>query len=674
MIAFGVMAGCWAAGAVGALALRGRRWAAFVGAAGAVAGGVAGAVAAAGALASSSPAAWSAAWRVPAGALALRLDALGAVFLLPVAVLGALGGVYGVAYMRGHEPARSAGGSYAAYDLLLLSMALVVTAADLVLLIVAWELMTLSSWALVVQHHETADARTAGVRYLVAGHLATAALLLMVLLFAVANGGFAVAPLSPAGGVPASLVFGLALVGFGTKAGVVPLHVWLPDAHSAAPSHVSALMSGAMITMGFYGLARFLPLLGAPPAWWARLLLAFGAAGAVGGVAFSLAQRDVKRSLAYSTVENAGLATLAMGVGLLGTSLHAPVLAALGWTAALLHLWNHALAKGLLFLGFGAVAQGAHSRDLDAMGGFLRRWKSVGAIVVLGAAAIASLPGLNVFVSEWLLLRALLAGIVGLNGIDRAALLTALGALAFAGGLAVAGFTRLVGVALLGHARTPAAAGAAEPGWTMRAPMLLLGAGCVGIALDPGRVVRALAGAARLAAPGSDAGAAAGALAPLAALGPALVALVAAVLLARAAAGGRARRRYAETWGCAYAFPEPSMQYSSTSFGGGLTSVLQPVLRVRTARRTVPAEGGGAAGAAGGGGSAGALWPVAVAWASTIGDRALDGVYRPLFAGVDRAAAWLRGRHRARVTTSLVYMVATIVVLLALLFLPGWGA
>jgi hydrogenase-4 component B len=654
--------GFWGIGALGALLLRHRFAAAVVGAAGAVGGGLAAAVCGAAAVAG-APRLWAAAWPVPGGAFALRLDPLAAVFLLPIAVIGAVAAVYGVAYQRDHASGRSRGASFAAYNVLLLSMAIVATADNLVLLLVAWELMTLSSWALVVEDHHDVGVRVAGIQYLVAGHLATAALLLMALLLATSNQSFAIAPLGSHAVAPAGTLFALALIGFGTKGGIVPLHVWLPDAHASAPSYVSALMSGVMITMGFYGLARFVPLFGVPALWWAYLLVILGAAGAVAGMLFALPQRDVKRALAYSTVENAGLATLAMGVGILGTALHDPLLAALGWTAALLHLWNHALVKSVLFLGFGAVAMRARSRDLDAMGGFLRRWKTVGGVLVVGAAAIAALPGLNVFASEWLLLRALLAGILNLTGIARVALVAALGALVFAGGLALAGFARLVGVGLLGVPRTKGAAEAREPGWMMRGPLLVLGVACVAVAAAPGRVAALLSAAVRGVASNADVTAAGPALHPVAMLLPLLAGVAGLVIAVRAAWARHVVRRIGETWGCGYPAPQSSMQYSSTSFADGLTTVMQPVLRVETRRRVVP----------GGVGAAALLWPVAAEWASSTADRMLAGVYRPVFARVDRGAAWLRSLHRARVTTSLVYMVATMVVLLALLFLPGLG-
>lgn len=660
MTAFFVAIGCWLVGASTACALRRREIAWVAGVGGALAGGMAAGLAATRALVSSATVTWAAPWNIPAGTLGFRLDPLAAVFLLPIAIVGALCAVYGVAYLRRHAPGAPIGGSLAAYNLLLASMAVVVTANNLVLFLVAWELMTLSSWALVVSDHPLAAVRAAGRQYLIAGHLATAALFLLTILLAADNSTFAIDAL--AGGNPRSLLFLLAVVGFGTKAGIVPMHVWLPDAHPAAPSHVSALMSAVMITMGFYGLARFLPILGTPALWWAYLFMALGAAGAVGGVIFAIAQRDVKRVLAYSTVEHAGLATLGVGLGLLGTALNQPLLAGLAWTAVLFHLWNHALAKALLFLGFGAVAQGAHSRSLDALGGMLARWRTVGATLVLGSATIASLPGLNVFASEWLLLRGLLLGVLSLKGAALVAVLAALSLMALTGGVAVACFTRLVGIGLLGAPRTRGAATALEPNWAMRAPMVVLCAGCLGVAAMPGHVAGALAPAVMVIAPGAEVAGVRGIVQPLAVLVPLLATLTALMLLARALFGRAAPRRRSVTWACGYARVGPTMQYTSTSFSEPLTRLMQPLLRMTgryeadLIRLRV------------------ARWPdERVAWTSEAPDRVLVGLYEPLFLGVGRVGAWARRRSVAHTTTSLLYIVVTVLALLGLLFLPSVG-
>ncbi len=656
MTALCVAIGCWLVGSSTAFGLRRRASAWVAGGGGALTGGIAAGLAATRSLVNSTTVTWAAPWNIPAGTLGFRLDPLAAVFLLPIAVVGALGAVYGVGYLRRHAPGGPIGGSLAAYNLLLASMAVVVTANNLVLFLVAWELMTLSSWALVVSDHPLAAVRAAGRHYLIAGHLATAALFLLSILLAADRGTFTIDAL--AGANPRSLLFLLALVGFGTKAGIVPMHVWLPDAHPAAPSHVSALMSAVMITMGFYGLARFLPILGPPALWWAYLLMALGAAGAAGGVVFAVAQRDVKRVLAYSTIENAGLVTLGMGLGLLGTALDQPLLAGLAWTAVLFHLWNHALAKALVFLGFGAIAQSAHSRSLDALGGMLARWRTVGTTLVVGTAAIASLPGLNVFASEWLLLRGLLLGVLSLKAAALVAALTALSLIALTGGVAVACFTRLVGIGLLGVPRTLGAATAAEPGWAMRAPMLALAASCVGVAAMPGQIAGALAPAVIVVARGADVAGARGVVQPLAVLLPLLVTLTGVVLLLRTVVRRAAPRRQSVTWACGYAAVTPAMQYTSTSFSEPLTRVMAPLLRMNVQREPDVAN------------PRRALWPAEpVAWTSSAPDRVLVGLYEPVFARIGRVGGWAGRRSPPRVATSLLYIVLTVLALLGLLFL-----
>lgn len=671
MNALALALACWILSAFIVLLLQRWRGAAALGTTGAVLGGAAATMAAIAAFGAPSPKHWAMPWSWPGGGLALRLDALAAVFLLPVAVIGGLCAIYGLAYLRHHvrhrQPAGSVASSIAAYNALLFSMALVVTADNVLLLLIAWELMTLSSWALVVSDHEAPAVRAAGLQYLIAGHVATAALILFGLLIAAASGTFMISALSIRAlelhaAVPAGVLFLLAVIGFGTKAGIVPMHVWLPDAHPAAPSHVSALMSAVMITMGFYGLARFIPLLGDPAQWWGYLLMALGASGAAGGIAFGLAQRDVKRVLAYSTVENAGLVTLAIGVALLGTAIHEPVLVGLAWTAALFHIWNHALAKTLLFLGFGAAAQAAGSRSLDAMGGVLRRWPLIGALLLLGSVAIASMPGLNVFTSEWLLLRVLFAGVVSLHGAPQIALAGGIIALALTGGIAVACFTRLAGLGLLGSSRTPAAAVMRAPGWMLRLPLVACAGGCLIVAAVPSRVSAALAGAVRLVAPAADLNAVRAMLEPLALLLPLLAAVAVALLLLRALARRSALRREDSTWGCGYTLPTPRMQYTSTSFGEPLTRVLQPILRADT--HFVMKVGDL---------RSSATWPLAAAWESNTEDRLLVRLYVPIVHAVRRAGLRLRAFHSPRIQQSLMYVIVTVLVLLGLLFRTGLG-
>jgi hydrogenase-4 component B len=653
----GLALAIWLAGALLAFLLRRRPGEATrVGVGSSLAGAGLGASAAMATLPGAGIEAWSSAWAVPLGSLSFRLDPLASVFILPICVVGGACALYGGAYLRPHAHERPVGAPLAAFNLLLASMTVVCLADNLLLFLVAWELMTLSSYALVVQEHGLESVREAGRRYLIAAHLATAALLLLVLLLSAGSGRLELSGVSgTTAAAPAALLFLLALAGFGTKAGMVPLHVWLPDAHPAAPSHVSALMSAVMVTMGFYGLARFVPLLGPPPLWWGLVLMALGAAGALGGIVFALAQRDVKRILAYSTIENAGIIALAFGVGLLGTTLDRPVLAAMGWLGGLLHLWNHSLFKAVLFLGYGAAAQRVRSRDAESMGGLLHRWPLTGGLMVVGAAAIAALPGLNGFTSEWVILYGLLAGGVELRGASQLAVLAGVTVLALTGALAAACFARLTGLTLLGEPRSEGARDAAAPGWEMWLPMLLLSALCVAVAWAPAQVVALLRPAVGSVAPRADAGPVPGVVAPLGE-----VALVVALglglgimlrwLLVRRAPG----IRRAPTWGCGYGRPVPRMQYTASSFAEPITRIFQPLLGSRVERDAAP-EG---------------AWPEAASWRSATPDRALAQLYQPVFQSIERGLLRLRGLQQGHLSTYLLYIVLTVLVLVASMILP----
>ena len=264
---------------------------------------------------------------------------------------------------------------------------------------------------------------------------------------------------------PGGVLFLLAVIGFGTKAGFIPMHVWLPEAHPAAPSHVSAVMSGVMIKTGIYGLLRMLTLLGPPPAWWGWTLLAIGAVSGILGVLYALSQHDLKRLLAYHSVENVGIIALGLGVGLLGISYGNPAMAVLGFTGGLLHVVNHALFKGLLFLGAGSVLH-ATGTEIDRLGGLLRRMPVTGATFLVGAAAISGLPPLNGFVGEFLIYLGAMAGLAGQARVVSAWPLMAVlvvGGLALIGGLAAACFTKAFGIVFLGEPRGAEAARATKP-------------------------------------------------------------------------------------------------------------------------------------------------------------------------------------------------------------------
>ncbi|HEY6002685.1 MAG TPA: proton-conducting transporter membrane subunit, partial [Anaeromyxobacter sp.] len=602
-------------------------------------------------------------WPVPNGALALGLDPLSAVFAAALFALGLAAAIFGAGYMRAHPRRRSLGAFALFLDLLLASMALLLAARQALLFLVAWEAMTVSSFLLVAYEHEDASVRSAARTYLVASQLGTAFLFAMFLWMASAAGSLrfdAFLALRTGTALPAAAIFALALVGFGTKAGLVPLHVWLPEAHPAAPSHVSALMSGVLVKMGVYGILRVLTFLPPAPAWQGLLLGAVGLAGAIGALSLALGQRDLKRVLAYSTIENVGIIAFAAGLGLVGRALGAPAVAALGIAGALFHVWNHALMKGLAFLGAGALVHGAGTRDLERMGGLLRRLPATGGLLVLAAAALAGLPPLNGFASEWLVYLGLLRG--GAGATPHLALLAwlSLAALAFVGALAGIAFTRLLGIALLGTPRSAGAAGAHEGGPLLLVPLALLGAANVALAIFPAQAVELLAPAAAaiLGAPEREV---LSALAPAAAslagpmrLGLAALALLAAILFAASRAMlSRRSVTASSTWGCGFSQESARVQYTAASFAQLAVASATP-RALRPAARARAPEG---------------AFPAVAALALESDDPARIRVFEPAFRRVAEAFGRVRSFQQARLNLQLLYTVATLLVLSGVLFL-----
>lgn len=592
------------------------------------------------------------------GAFSIGIDTLSAFFLMPVFLVCGLGAVYGRAYLAADDRPGAAGASWIFYNLLAAGMVMVLVSRNALLFLVSWEVMTLASFFLVTHDHERAESRMAGRLYLIAAHLGTAFLVAFVLMARHHAGTLdmtrwaeAFATLPPA---TLGLMFVCLIVGFGTKAGFMPLHVWLPEAHPAAPSHVSAVMSGVMIKTGLYGLLRFGAMLGTPAPWWGGLLVVIGAVSCVLGILFALAQQDVKRQLAYSSVENMGIIAMALGVALAARSAHLPQIAVLAMAAVVWHALNHAVFKSLLFFGAGAIYRATHTRSLDALGGLLKRMPRLGLAMIVGAAAISALPPLNGFVGEFLLYR---ASALGLNeaGGPAVLLLGTVGVLALTGGLAAAAFTRLVGAVFLGEPRTAAAAAASEPAAALRVPVTLLAALCLVLGvLGPLCIERLAPLLALLTAQPLPQAAdvlvpeGGGPLVSLTVLGLFLLLLTATVAWVRWGYLRGRDVRTAVTWDCGYARPTARMQYTATSFAQPLVALFARVLRSR--RRYAMAPG---------------LFPASASLQAETRDVVRDRVFTPAFLLVDRWLSFLKWLQSGRVQLYILYILIT---LLALLF------
>ena len=440
----------------------------------------------------------------PAGALTLplglpwlgarfRLDALAAFFLVVVNLGSATASLFGLGYGK-HEdtPARV----LPFFPAFLAGMNLVVLAGDAFTFLFTWELMSLSSWALVMTHHRRSGNAAAGYLYLIMASFGTLALLLAFGLLAGPAGGYAFEAIraAPPAADVAGVVVALALIGAGSKAGLVPLHVWLPLAHPAAPSHVSALMSGVMTKVAVYGFIRIVfDLLGAPTWWWGALVALLGGVTAVMGVLHALMEHDLKRLLAYHTVENIGIIFIGLGLALAFEANEMRAAAALGLTAALFHVFNHSVFKSLLFFGSGAVLTATGQRDMEQLGGLIHRMPLTAFAFLIGSAAISALPPFNGFVSEWLTFQAILLSPELPQWLLKF-LVPAIGALlALSAALAAACFVKAFGVTFLGRPRSEAARDAVETDRWSLATMFILVALCLVAGILPGYFIDALA-------------------------------------------------------------------------------------------------------------------------------------------------------------------------------------
>jgi hydrogenase-4 component B len=594
------------------------------------------------------PADLSLPWHIPGGALAVRVDALSAFFAAPVFLLAGAGGLYADRYWPAAR--MRAGHVRAFFGVMTGALGLLMCAANTILFLAAWEIVAVSSFFLIATEHEEAESRSAAWIYVAASHVATLALFAIIALLHTVTRTWAFVPL-PAGteALPEGrALLWLAFIAFGIKAGLMPLHIWLPGAHAAAPSHVSAVMSGAAIKMGIYGLVRVLSLFDAIPSAFGATLLLAGIASSILGVAFALAQHDLKRLLAYHSIENIGIIVTGLGIGVLAQAHHEPFLALLGYAGALLHVWNHGLFKGLLFLSAGAAIHGVHTREIDRMGGLGRRMPWTAAAFLIGAVAISGLPPLNGFVSEWLLY---VAGFTSMAHSSRGGpallLILVVPALALTGALALACFVKAFGSVFLGAPRSAAATEAREVPVSMRMAMVPLVLGCTAIGLFPLLFVPLLGRAVRGAAPRlASLSAMAALLQPvqtsaLIVMGVAIVAVLTLLAATRRAAT-------ALTWDCGYAAPTARMQYTASSVARGLVGffawAMPPVVH---APRALP------------------LFPSAAAFESHVPDTVLDRALLPVL----RRARWVLGFSRyiqhGRMQLYLLYLGVTLVVLLA---------
>ncbi|MCP4719954.1 MAG: hydrogenase, partial [Desulfobacteraceae bacterium] len=456
--------------------------------------------------------------------------------------------------------------------LLIAAMALVVTAANIITFMLSWEIMSLSSFFLVVYNYESEENRRAGYLYFIFSHVGA---MFIFVAFAIIYGYTGSFGFENMGALPETakyLIFIFSFIGFGSKAGVFPFHVWLPHAHPAAPSHISAVMSGVMIKTGIYGIIRIYSLLDFPTPAFGYIVLVAGVISGVLGVVYALGQQDLKRLLAYSSVENVGVILIGMGIGMIGVSSGNPVMAVLGFSGCFLHILNHSIFKSLLFMGAGMVLHKTGTRSIDALGGLLKNMKITGATFIIGALAISGLPPFNGFVSEFFIYVGAFKGI-GLGKTAFVMSIIGIVGLAVIGGLALACFTRVVGVVFQGEPRTTAAENVNEKGATMLVSMVGLAGLCLLIGVVPGifiympmKAVSAL-GLSYGNIPLEPFYQMTGNITQSAMV---LFAVVLSVIAIRSFLYKGKSIGKSGTWGCGFTQPTPKMQYTGTSYAGSI--------------------------------------------------------------------------------------------------------
>jgi len=588
----------------------------------------------------------------------VRRDSLSDVFLFLLGAASAGISVFGAGYFRSGE-GTAPGLLCLQYHLFLASMGLVLLADDAYLFMVAWETMALSSYFLVTTQHRLPDIRRAGFLYLLIAHVGAIGILLS---FGVMQGGswqftfdaMRAAQLSPAW---AAVAFLLALFGFGAIAGLVPLHVWLPEAHPAAPSPVSALMSGVMLKTALYGVLRVtFDLLGHPAWWWGLVPLAFGLLSAIYGVVFAAAQTDMKRLLAWSSIENIGILFTGVGLAIVFNGVGMNTLASLALVAALYHAINHAFMKSLLFVGTGSVLHATRERNLGKLGGLIHRMPWVAWLTLVGALAIAGLPPLNGFVSEWLLLQAFLSAYqvpkLFIN------MLLPLGAALVALAAALAGYVmvKFYGVIFLGQPREAALERAHDAGWLERIGMAWLAAGCILLGLFPKHVIDLLElvpmqfGLIQARTIGGNWWRVIPVMERQAAYAPALFLLVVGLVIALTmfvvSRFYHVRVRRSAPWDCGFVRLDARMQDTAEGFGQPIRHIFQPFFAMR---RELPSP-----------------FDEKPHYQVSIGDRIWTLAYLPLAQLVQRTARAVAWLQQGRIATYLLYSFVTLLVMLGL--------
>ncbi|MBB5323124.1 hydrogenase-4 component B [Anoxybacillus tepidamans] len=650
-------------GAFGAIFFSRRaKWANFLAHSSALIGGLLGA-AAAWLVLSTKQSISVTAWTIMSDiVLRFRVDMLSAFFLFVISLLTVAVSLYSIGYVTEYYEKKPVGLLGSGFNIFLLSMVAVVTVDNSVSFLIAWELMSLISFFLVMFEHEKPEIRKAGYVYVVMTHFGTVFIILSFLtLFFFTNRLDFQSFTQAASDLPTSvknMIFLMSLIGFGTKAGIIPLHVWLPRAHPAAPSHVSALMSAVMIKTAVYGLLRVsYDFLGDGTSWWGAVVLGIGVISAALGILFGVAENDMKRFLAFSSAENIGIIFMGLGASLLFRSYHEPLLGALALTALLYHVLNHAIFKGLLFMGAGSVLYATHTKNINELGGLIRQMPWTASLFLIGGMSLAALPPFNGFISEWATFQSLLHLSFSLDHpVWKTAGGLAAAALGLTGAFVAGSVVKHFGTAFLALPRTPRAAHVKEVPIAMRLGMMILAFGTLILGMWPGFVLhmtnrivesyfhKSLTGRAMLYVPFQHSS-------ESISLGGVLVILLflsTLILISLRASVGKSNNRFDETWNCGTPIL-PSMEYTGTSYSHPVLMIFK---RLYGIERSVDVQGEYA------------YYPKRIRHRLKTESMIESKLYRPLIHGTVLLSQRLRAIQSGNLQSYLAYMIITLIVLL----------
>ncbi len=512
----------------------------------------------------------------------LTLDSLSAFFLVPIFAVCPLAALYSFKYFHKPEESLRTATNYLFFNLLIVTMALVATADNIFSFAIVWELMSLTSFFLVMYEYQKQETRKAGYIYFV---FAQTGALCIFAAFALAYSQTGSLDFAAFASMPANMkyiVFLLALAGFGSKAGIFPLHIWLPHAHPAAPSNISAIMSGVMIKMGIYGIIRMFFVLGVDSVIFGQTVLTFGMISGILGIVYALGKQDLKKLLAYSSVENIGVILIGAGVGMMGIAHGNKVMAGFGFAGCLLHVLNHSIFKSLLFLGAGVVLHETGTKQIDQFGGLMKRMPTTGKTFLTGALSISGLPPFNGFISEFLIYYGAFQGLT-LNATSAIFSSLAILSLALIGGLAVSCFTKVIGIVFLGEPRSEKATAAKEAGFAMTLPMIIMAATCLAIGLFPAPVVKMVMTALQSSSiPVPETSLVTEITGYLGFATRLFFIFIIVSLLLRKIFYRKKVVDSSTTWGCGFTKGTVRIQYTGTSYSGNVVEFFKPFLMLHT--------------------------------------------------------------------------------------------